>query len=1597
MPAASSAPTEGAAAKAAARSGKRVEALSKRTEFTQVFAEPDGRLVYEASAVPQRVRHADGTWSDIDLTLAKSADGLLRPAVSAADVRFSAGGKDPLVTLVQDGKSMTLGWPLASLPAPALSADSATYAEVLPGVDLVVRATHTGFTHVLVVKNAAAAANPAVRTVNFDLGGDATTMTLPDGSLRATVGAQVLATAAAPQAWDSTTATAAKIAADKAAPAIAAEELRSSHEGPGDAAKIAPMDVEVTGKHRLVLRPDPKLLAATAKFPVFIDPEWSTGKTRWAYATNNNSNNTDTSRARVGADPDSSKIYRSFFEFPTTAIKGKHVESAYVKMNLDHSYSCTKTPTYMYQGGSIATPRTSWSTSLGQYLTSTSSNANEGSGCSDSPQPNMLVNFTGSAVTSLVHGIARKGGASVTFAFAGRASDGSGESGDSRWKKFFPADARLITVVDAVPGKPGGLQVNGVGCSSTLAIGTTTPYFSASFPDADDTQALKATWQLYKAPSGGALTAISAPAPTSVPAGKRSQSARTSTLTNNTRYAFRAYSTDPAPYNIDSVPSEYCYFTVDTSVPNISVTKVTADADTRPGKPVTFTLSSTSADVTKFNYGWTDAATSSVTPTTSGSTKTATVTLTTPKYGINQLWAQAVDSTLNKGYASTEFTALRPSPAVAHWALQSGGPVDPTAAILDQQPKPMGDNRLTITGTEWRDKGRVVGAENLAFTGNGEVTTPNFLNTTTSYSVAAWARLEDLAGFATIISQDGNGTANFQLQYRPDDVNSDGVPDKSWCFGIRPTDTSATSNFTYTCFVNSAVANRWTHVAGTYDAATKQISIWVDGVQRASAAAPTTVWASTGPLRIGNRKYSTTQYNEALRGSVADVQIFDRALVANDFTGKQASDEDSGGVDEPGILAPTHVGKWDFESMIPCYEASNETGSCDAPDVGTGWRQRINLTPGASPGAGVFSNGLSLDKTHWTGEPSDPHFQEITQERGIVQRNTGNPDSWQDSPVLKTDQSFSVSVWVQPAKLTSTMTAVAQKGTHQSPFYLQTRESTVDGVTGMRFEVMTVSADQADTEVYNHLIAPRVLTENDTKEWFNLVFVYNAASSNQLRLYVNGSLEASGPGLLWNATGPMSVGGAWWSADPGNGNWTDQWFGGIDELDVYQGAFTGGGVQVKLTEDEQVERTPPVGAWNFAEGAGTATADSSPAEANPATLTNVGWGAGRLAGTSAGTFNGTSSFGITPLKLDTSKSFTVASWARLTDKSADRTIVTRDASGSASLYFQYQKSTDRWIAQMPTATSGTVTWNDVRSVKPPKLGKWTHLATVYNSRLKTLTLYVDGVVNGTTRNVDTFNDANGATWIGRSGGTWFAGDLAEVAMWDRVVTAGEIGDLAGPTTIADWAFDETTGTVAGDSGQRGNLGTLTGGITRTTPGSAATDPGALRFNGTDAFVTAGKPLLRTDQSFTVAAWLRVTDNTHFQTAVSQDGLHSSAFQLQWGYNCKCWEFAMPNADTVNPGQVSVMEPATAALNTWTHVAGVYDAAAGTATLYVDGKQAATLAAPATPWHAVGPLTVGRTRWNDGNSDWFTGDIDDVQVYQGVLPGAGILALAKPFA
>ena len=170
------------------------------TPYERTLALPDGTLQYEASNVPVRVE-ADGIWVPVDTGLERDG-GWLVPAATVAPVRFATGGTGELAQVqTPSDEWITEVWPYGVLPAPTVDDATATYREVLPGVDLKLTATEVGMTTVYIVKNETAAESAALRDLGVDIEGAMLSKTA-SGGVRADGPGQVDAVSAPPLWWD---------------------------------------------------------------------------------------------------------------------------------------------------------------------------------------------------------------------------------------------------------------------------------------------------------------------------------------------------------------------------------------------------------------------------------------------------------------------------------------------------------------------------------------------------------------------------------------------------------------------------------------------------------------------------------------------------------------------------------------------------------------------------------------------------------------------------------------------------------------------------------------------------------------------------------------------------------------------------------------------------------------------------------------------------------------------------------------------------------------------------------------------------------------------------------------------------------------------------------------------------------------------------------------------------------------------------------------------------------------------------------------------------------------------------------------------------
>ncbi|HWH00400.1 MAG TPA: LamG domain-containing protein, partial [Pilimelia sp.] len=408
--------------------------------------------------------------------------------------------------------------------------------------------------------------------------------------------------------------------------------------------------------------------------------------------------------------------------------------------------------------------------------------------------------------------------------------------------------------------------------------------------------------------------------------------------------------------------------------------------------------------------------------------------------------------------------------------------------------------------------------------------------------------------------------------------------------------------------------------------------------------------------------------------------------------------------------------------------------------------------------------------------------------------------------------------------------------------------------------------------------------------------------------------------------------------------------------------------------------------WRFDEGSGGTVADASGA-ANPGTLTgaNVGWAAGPAGGALSVT-TGTGYVQATaPVRTD--DSFSIAAWVNLAATGANRTAVSQRGANTSAFALRYHSS-GRWAFAAARTDVSSPTVDQVTSTVAATPATWVHLVGVYDDPADQLRLYVDGARQGagTAKTAEWHAGANllaGRAWLAGALAEQWLGQLDDVRVFRRALDDAEAAAVY-HTPVTAWEFEENSGASVADSSHHNNPGTFTGTSYWTASGYSGN---AGLFSGDD-HVTGAAAGVRTDESFTVAAWVYLTDATAARAAVSLPGTTSSGFVLK--HQSNRWELRLPQSDVAAPTSDTAVSTTAAATNTWVHLAGVYDDRADEVRLYVNGVLEGT-ATHTTEWAAGGVLTAGRSWWAGAAAEPWIGRLDRIRLYHhalGTADGSG---------
>jgi hypothetical protein len=470
-PSAASAPLTAEQALAQARTTGHAVAVTGATTPTDALSgNPDGTLTMSRTMLPVRKLVA-GVWKPLDATLAVNSDASISPAITATALRLSGGGGGPLATMYNGSKSLAVSVPM-TLPTPTLAGATATYAGVLPGVDLQVTAGAQGdYSDVLVVHDATAAANPALRTLTMATQTNAVSLsTDAAGNITASdPHGQAVFAAPAPIMWDSTTvatpapATVRDPASGALLDAHTHRALASSAAGPGGAAHTAPVQV-ATSATAITLTPDQAMLTGTGTaFPVYVDPHWTpvgASKSGWAsvsqyFPSTRYWNTTPDPAGDMQVGNSGSMWSHTLINFPiaTSTLAGATIHSAELDVTEIASYSCNASTVNVYAPATTLTPaNASWASWAGVNLGNVVASATVAHGYNTScPAAGIGFNVLGAINAAVAAN--RK---TQTFLFAG-----VNEASDVQsWKEFLASSPTLSITYNHAPNTPTGLSTS---------------------------------------------------------------------------------------------------------------------------------------------------------------------------------------------------------------------------------------------------------------------------------------------------------------------------------------------------------------------------------------------------------------------------------------------------------------------------------------------------------------------------------------------------------------------------------------------------------------------------------------------------------------------------------------------------------------------------------------------------------------------------------------------------------------------------------------------------------------------------------------------------------------------------------------------------------------------------------------------------------------------------------------------------------------------------------------------------------------------------------------------------------------------------------
>jgi hypothetical protein len=1465
----SATPSEANASAKAAKTKAQVDVPGETTETQQVKANPDGTFTMSTSATPVRVKR-DDKWVAIDTNLKPTKEGSLAPAATTEDVQFSGGGTAPLISLTVNGKRLSLSWP-APLPKPTVTGATALYPQVFPGVDLQITATADSYSEVLIVHDAKAAANPALKSIPLSVVGDGLSLTSGERglSVRDNAGTELLR-GPAPLMWDSHDAP--KIGGtpsaidpgsgkvDKLGIAVSAAKAPRSN-GPS---AVAISTLVITPPEHALSGPD-------VRYPLFIDPQLQgLNPQAWLVVSNGGTPEkiykNPSWPMQVGlcleAGCNNIGTARSYFQLGTGPLKQHAGHTAVIKsayfyaVQIHQATACANTPATDLRDSSAGFDgNTAWPGPFGNYVDEQKLSAGDTCG-----GPKNIVFNANKAAGDAAGGNWDQ----ITLALTAP-NEGDG----NQWKKFAPTDVHMDVTYNFPPNSPTNLHVaHTVNCNGTPTTPDVNPTLYATATDTNDAPLpLGLQYELW---NGNATTEINANADLVATASGAEASWIDGTALADGLYAYRVKTTNLPADGADRLSSDWSpwYNFYARTVPRPQLPTVLSfdypqnNWGAPQGTPGTFRLQANGApNLVGFTYTF-DGPGTEVIPSTTDCNYARTfdthggwvpnngdiATITPPAGltpGFHTLNIRSFDDAHRlSGESPTYSFYVSPNVGVTKTTLEAE---DPNAVTISQ---PSGQNVQTIT---WKDANFFSGGAQVLF-----------------------------AGTAAHQSFDMSFNAPIEADY--------------------------------------ALGTELTK-ANDYG----QFSITLDGATPLAHTDKTPIDGYSGPIIRSYQPLGAAHLTKGKHSLHVELTGTNPASTGNRY---------QIGVDHL-IVAP--INNVTAASMTDAMNnhgiGADDSTSLNLDFNGAGLSAQTLADAGLAPGATVSTGGTVFTMP-------------------APNASTGNDNviaAGQTIPLPASQQVKSTAIGLLVVSTcgtapptTGTVTYADQ--THSNPFF----PTAPDWIAGSTDSAMAVldhwagpgAGRNAKPKVY------AIFAPTDPSKVATSVTLPNYGTSFLLGC---GTLAVH---VLAIATKPIATGwlGAW--AAPADTAVPMTVGSNKTMRTVVHPTVLGPNVRVKLS-NTGVPTPTTIDDVTIAAQSGTGAA----ATGTPVRLTFC-LAAGKAAGCQdQGSFTmpGNGEVFSDPVPAPSLSS-------------GGNFVVSVHNAGSMATAPVHNGTITNYIANGDVSGNADGTPFTAASLSP---------------------MYVTALSVSTTDpsrgTIAVLGDQRSA--IGSNNGTWV--DKLPGKLGANLPGTASNDSSVGSLPAAQWKLNDGSGSTAKDS-DGANTAALIGGVTWSTDHN-----GSATFDGSSGRFKTGGPVIDTSGSYSISAWANLAAADSDRNVVAIGGTNTGCAYLQYSNAYHSWAFVSSSSDAVTPAAFPAAHGTSAPkVGSWTHLLAVYDAGAGSMTLYIDGVIQTAVLNPSA-WKASGPLTIGAVSTANGAfGGFFNGSISDVRVYQRALTATDVALLVR---